>query len=605
MKKGILVTALVMLTIVFTSKSQTADPPASGDGTSGNPYQIATLNNLFWLSQNIEEWDKHYIQTADIDASATSGWDSGNGFSPIGISWQDCFSGSYNGKRHIIDGLYINRVDFCFLGLFGYTVGSVTDSLGVTNVNISGRSNIGGLTGVSREGSSITNCYSTGNVSGALYYVGGLVGEQALSCTIEKCYSTASASGGMEYVGGLVGISNQSVISNSYSTGSSNGSGHVGGLVGRSFSSSSVLNCYSTGVPGGNNDVGGLVGSQWSMTICNSFWDTLVSGLGTSAGGSGITTAEMQLLCTYVDSTWDFIDETINGTDDIWGMNSSENGAYPFLAWQGYQHTEYCCSHEDNTNPDLTVQDFTAELDSSGNVNITVSDVVISATDNCEVADTSLSQYSFNCSSVGARDIDVTLSDAMGNQVTLTSTITVLDNTDPTISCIGNQQVSLSEGQTEYTVAGTEFDPVSIQDNCETTIINDYNSSASLTGASLPVGSTTITWIATDDSGNTGNCSFDVQVDAYVGIAMTDIAGEIVIYPNPVQDMVIINSGNLVINNICVDGLTGKTIDRFVVNDNTFTIDLSSYAEGMYFIRLYTNEGIILKKIIKTHRVRN
>jgi len=34
---------------------QALTPPASGDGTSGSPYQIATLNNLSRITQNSGE----------------------------------------------------------------------------------------------------------------------------------------------------------------------------------------------------------------------------------------------------------------------------------------------------------------------------------------------------------------------------------------------------------------------------------------------------------------------------------------------------------------------------------------------------------------------
>ena len=37
--------------------AQTATAPSSGDGSSGDPYQIATLNNLYWITQNSGEWD--------------------------------------------------------------------------------------------------------------------------------------------------------------------------------------------------------------------------------------------------------------------------------------------------------------------------------------------------------------------------------------------------------------------------------------------------------------------------------------------------------------------------------------------------------------------
>jgi len=79
---------LILTVIAFLGAgmltAQTATPPASGDGTSGDPYQIATLNNLYWITQNSGEWNKYYEQTADIDASGTSGWDGNAGFYPIG-----------------------------------------------------------------------------------------------------------------------------------------------------------------------------------------------------------------------------------------------------------------------------------------------------------------------------------------------------------------------------------------------------------------------------------------------------------------------------------------------------------------------------------------
>ena len=57
---GLLAMALGLL-------AQTAVPPALGDGTEAIPYQIATWQNLYWLSQTQSAWDKHFIQTADID----------------------------------------------------------------------------------------------------------------------------------------------------------------------------------------------------------------------------------------------------------------------------------------------------------------------------------------------------------------------------------------------------------------------------------------------------------------------------------------------------------------------------------------------------------
>jgi hypothetical protein len=93
----------------LTLYGQTSIAPSAGDGTIGNPYQITTIENLFWITESSSRWSLHYSQTANIDASETSGWfpdGSGGyyGWLPIGV-----FSGTYNGNDYSIYGIYINR----------------------------------------------------------------------------------------------------------------------------------------------------------------------------------------------------------------------------------------------------------------------------------------------------------------------------------------------------------------------------------------------------------------------------------------------------------------------------------------------------------------
>ena len=251
---------LIMLLAMSTNlMAQTSTPPsnyATSDGSSGDPYFITTLDNLYWLSQTSADWDMYFIQTANIDASATSGWNSNGsggyyGFSPIGNSGSN-FTGEYNGADYTIDALYINRTSTNYIGLFGLTNGANIINIGVTNVNITGAQGVGGLVGRNQAGSStVSNSYSTGSVSGG-DSVGGLVGDNlntAATLAVSNSYSTVSVTGGAN-VGGLVGYiqGSSSTVSNSYSTGSVTGSAvPVGGLVGRNYYSE-VVNSYSTGV---------------------------------------------------------------------------------------------------------------------------------------------------------------------------------------------------------------------------------------------------------------------------------------------------------------------------------------------------------------------
>jgi len=62
------------------------------------------------------------------------------------------------------------------------------------------------------------------------------------------------------------------------------------------------------------------VSGEW-MEVTASFWDTQTSGQATSAGGTGMTTGEMQTAGTFLDAGWDFV--------NVWGIG--ENQTYPYL----------------------------------------------------------------------------------------------------------------------------------------------------------------------------------------------------------------------------------------------------------------------------------
>jgi hypothetical protein len=230
--------------------------------------------------------------------------------------------------------------------------------------SVSGRGSVGGLVGfndegtitccysfgiVEGEGSSgglvgsifkglITDCYASGHVLVRDYMGGGLVGLNVRG-RITNCYSTGTVSGGSD-VGGLVGVLQKqnysAFITNCYSNGSVSGDRNVGGLVGSNIGT--VTNCYSTGCVSGNDNVGGLVGNDVLCgSICDkfgcrddcyygetneSFWDFQTSSPSTSAGGVGLTTAEMQAASTFI--AW--------GCGSVWTIE--EGVDYPRLVWE-------------------------------------------------------------------------------------------------------------------------------------------------------------------------------------------------------------------------------------------------------------------------------
>jgi filamentous hemagglutinin family protein len=264
--------------------------------TAGTRAYYMLVNDVFDLQAMNTNLAGRYALGTDIDASATTGWNAGLGFDPIGnyVAGQE-FTGVFDGLGHTITGLFINRGGESFVGLFGSATDAVAATIanvGLVNVNITGGFQTGGLLG--RVSGTVSNCYVTGTVTGTGNTVGGLAGLSAGS--ISNSYSTANVSGA-SFVGGLVGANYQpsASITNSYSTGSVTATGQKGGLSGYNYS----------GGP-----------------ITGSYWDTDTSGLLTSYGGTGKTTAEMQDQATFVG--WDFIPPATN----TWSISA---GQYPLI----------------------------------------------------------------------------------------------------------------------------------------------------------------------------------------------------------------------------------------------------------------------------------
>jgi filamentous hemagglutinin family protein len=238
--------------------------------------------------QGMSSGGGRYALGSDIDASATSTWNAGLGFNPIGTSASH-FIGQFNGLGHTISNLTINRPAQDYVGLFSYSSATVAN-VGLSGGSIRGDWRTGGIVAVNfgtisnsyntgdvigtqtivSDGDtygglaaynygSITNSYATGNVSGDSI-VGGLVGSN--SGSISNSYSTGAVAGSASYgntVGGLVGNNSGGSISNSHATGNVSGIGNVGGLAG--YNAGTISNSYGTGaVNGTGNHIGGLVG---------------------------------------------------------------------------------------------------------------------------------------------------------------------------------------------------------------------------------------------------------------------------------------------------------------------------------------------------------
>jgi len=138
-KKSLTVSVLMIFLIFGLSVSGFAY--SGGSGTESDPYEIASTDDLIELSNTPTNWGAYFIQTADIEFDADEDnvdWNGdgsagpSEGFSPIGSSYSNNFTGSYDGQEHTIKNLYIDRT--FTNGFFGYIKGAEIEDLGLVDV---------------------------------------------------------------------------------------------------------------------------------------------------------------------------------------------------------------------------------------------------------------------------------------------------------------------------------------------------------------------------------------------------------------------------------------------------------------------------------------
>jgi hypothetical protein len=253
---------------------------SGGSGTAEDPYQIGSLNDLLELSATSADWGAYFIQTNDIDASATATMSpngSGGylGFLPIGND-DNTFTGVYDGQNHTITALQMNRTEYGYvreyIALFGYCFGATITNLGLLENNITGFNYVASLIGYAK-GVTVENCYSTGKIRGTSSYAGGIIGYADAGSILRKCYNAADVFAA-SFSGGIVGKSdNDSEIYNSYNTGIievQNDTGYAGGVVGYCFETD-MYNCYNCGALEQIEKAKGLYGYMYYTSIQNSF----------------------------------------------------------------------------------------------------------------------------------------------------------------------------------------------------------------------------------------------------------------------------------------------------------------------------------------------
>ena len=150
----------------------------------------------------------------------------------------------------------------------------------------------------------------------------------------------------------------------------------------------------------------------------------------------------------------------------------------------------------DSTPPTAVCQDITVQLDANGTVSITAADIDGGSTDNCGIASLNATISSFDCGDLGANTVSLFVIDTNGNAAGCTATVTVVDVIDPSIVSLPST-ILLNNDSGACGAVATWTEPTS-DDNCSGSSIAQTAGLAN--GAEFPVGTTIVTYTATDSS---------------------------------------------------------------------------------------------------------
>lgn len=122
-------------------------------------------------------------------------------------------------------------------------------------------------------------------------------------------------------------------------------------------------------------------------------------------------------------------------------------------------------------------------------------------------------------------------------------------------------------------------------------------------GTDMLTGLTMGTYLLSVTDANGCSDTLSVSVDDATSTNTLDYLNNLSIHPNPTQGNLMINielakAANVGITVHTITGLLIADLGNESTTQQTQTIDLSSYAEGMYFVRFVIDNHVITKKVI-------
>ena len=97
-------------------------------------------------------------------------------------------------------------------------------------------------------------------------------------------------------------------------------------------------------------------------------------------------------------------------------------------------------------------------------------------------------------------------------------------------------------------------------------------------------------------SGMSGTYLLEIHINGGIGVD-EEFATSLILYPNPVKDLLHVKGGNL--RQYDIFSVDGKLIRLSRTNNNEDIIDFSGLESGIYMVRITSDTDVVTRRIIK------
>ena len=177
----------------------------------------------------------------------------------------------------------------------------------------------------------------------------------------------------------------------------------------------------------------------------------------------------------------------------------------------------------DTLPPMAVCQNIEVYLDENGQAVITPEQVNDTTSyDACGIESITLGKDTFNCDNLGENMVTLYVTDLSGNVGTCTAMVMVYDTLPPTAIIVADVELEVEPGVCETSI---EYPEELITDNCN--FVLEQTAGLGPDGI-FPLGTTTETWMATDDEGNIAEISFNVIIIATNAMPTLDAVSDVI-----------------------------------------------------------------------------